>query len=113
MVRRRTVTVPFSQLKMQIARVLKEEGYIKEYVKTGDEKKAFLVVTLKYLDGESVIHEVTRISKPSRRHYESAAEMRSVIGGLGISIVTTSLGIMTDKKARSQHVGGEVLCHVW
>lgn len=112
-VRKRTVTVPFSQLKMQIARVLKEEGYIKEYEKTGDDIKPVILVTLKYFNGEPVIRSITRVSSPGKRHYEGKEAIRSVIGGLGISILTTSSGIMTDRQARSKGVGGEVLCHVW
>lgn len=113
MVRRRTVAVQYSAVKMEIARVLKEEGYVKDYARVDDGEKASLVVTLKYVDGESVIHELTRISKPGKRHYEASHMLRPVIGGLGAAIVTTSSGIMTDKAARSKGIGGEVICHVW
>lgn len=113
MVRRRTVTVPYSHVKMEIARVLKEEGFVRDYLKEESDKKSFLTVTLKYVDGEAAIHELTRISKPSKRHYEGAHMLRPVIGGLGTAIITTSSGIMTDKKARTLGVGGEVICHVW
>lgn len=113
MVRKRSVTVPFSRLKLEMARVLKEEGYIKDFEQQEQDQKPYLVIFLKYLNGEAVIHEITRVSTPGRRHYEGARELRPVIGGLGISIVTTSRGIMTDRDARRHSVGGEVLCHVW
>ena len=114
MVSKRAVTVPFSKMKMGVAQVLKEEGFIKDYKKTDDDSvKNSLTIYLKYVDGESVIHEITRVSKPGRRHYENLKNMEPVIGGLGISVLTTNAGIITDKKAKKLSVGGEVVCHVW
>lgn len=114
LVSKRTVTVPCSKMKMGIAEVLKSEGFIKDFKRVENEDgKADLTVYLKYVDGESVIHEITRISKPGRRHYENLRTMDTVIGGLGISILSTNAGIMTDKSARKKMVGGEVLCRVW
>ena len=82
---KRSVTVPFSQMKMGIAEVLKDEGFIKDFKKEdGERNRSFLTIFLKYVDGESVIHEITRKSKPGRRHYENLKNMESVIGGLGI-----------------------------
>jgi small subunit ribosomal protein S8 len=113
MIGKRSVTAPSSGLKVSIANVLKAEGYIKEFEQIEEDGKLFLTVHLKYVNGEPAIHEITRISKPSRRHYERSDKLKSVIGGLGISIITTSSGVMTDQKARKLSVGGEVLCHVW
>lgn len=110
--RKRVVKVPFSNEKLNIAKVLKEEGYIKEYQKT-EEGMPSLEIHLKYVAGEPAVHEIKRVSRPGRRHYESLRNMQTVTGGLGISILSTNKGIMTDRKARELSVGGEVLCHVW
>jgi len=113
-VNKRSATVPSSNLKVEIARVLKDEGYIKDYAKKSDERgRVSLTVTFKYVDGVSPIHEIKRISKPGRRHYEGMTCMKPVIGGLGIKILTTNAGIITDQKAKKMLVGGEVICHVW
>jgi small subunit ribosomal protein S8 len=102
-------------MKMGVAQVLKEEGFIRDFKKIEGERnvKGILEISLKYVDGESVIHEIRRISRPGRRHYEDLKNMESVIGGLGVSILSTNAGIVTDKKAKKLSVGGEVLCHVW
>jgi len=114
MVSKRSVTVPFSSMKMGIADVLKEEGFIRDFeTNDGERNQKFLIVHLKYVDGQSVINKITRISTPGRRHYESLRKIKPVIGGLGISVLSTNLGIVTDKKARRLSVGGEVICHVW
>ena len=113
MVGKRSVTVPHSNMKQAIAEVLKSEGYIRDYNVTDEEGKARLNIIFKYLNGESAIHELKRISKAGRRHYERVNGIESVIGGLGISILTTSRGLMTDKQAVKAGVGGEVVCHVW
>lgn len=114
LVSKRTVTVPFSNMKMGVAQVLKDEGFIRAFNKTdGERNRSFLTINLKYVKGESVIHELTRKSTPGRRRYEKMKNMEKVIGGLGISILSTNRGIVTDKKARKLSVGGEVLCHVW
>lgn len=110
----RSVRVPHSNLKQEIARVLKEEGYIKDFAKEPAEgNKAYLTVLLKYVDGESPFHEIKRVSKPGRRHYAGLNDVKPVVGGLGISILSTNKGIITDQKAKQLAVGGEVLCTVW
>ncbi len=109
------VTVPFSKMRVGVAEVLKDEGFIRDFERTdGERNRSFLTIFLKYASGgESVIHEIKRISKPGRRRYENLKNMEPVIGGLGISILSTNIGIITDKAARKKSVGGEVLCHVW
>ena len=112
-VNKRSAAVPSSNLKMEIARVLKDEGYIKDFAKVSDERgRESLTVTFKYVDGESVIHEITRKSTPGRRLYMSANDLKPVIGGLGITILTTNQGVIANKKAKSLKVGGEVICEV-
>ena len=113
MVKRRTVALQHSNMREAIALVLKNEGFIRDFKKTQEDNKAVLTVVLKYVDGESAINEITRISTPGRRQYERSNDMTSVIGGLGISILTTSKGVMTDKQATQQGIGGEVICHIW
>jgi small subunit ribosomal protein S8 len=113
MVHKRTVTAQHSMLKQQIAEVLKQEGYIKDFAVEADGEKRTIKLFLKYVNGETVIHEITRISKPSRRYFERKNNLTSVVGGLGISILTTNQGVLTDQKARTLNVGGEVICHVW
>ncbi len=110
----RTVEAPFSTVRLAIARILKEEGFIKDYtvLEDGPVHKS-IKVSLKYVQGESVIHEIVRISKPSRRFYTGIDELKPVIGGLGVSILTTSKGILTHKEAKRLHVGGELMCTVW
>jgi small subunit ribosomal protein S8 len=110
---KRAVVAPYSRLKFEIAQILKDEGFIKDVAVEDLEGKKQLKIALKYVKGESVIHEIDRISTPGRRHYVGHKGFRPVIGGLGVSIVTTNRGIMTNKKARQQGVGGEVLCTVW
>lgn len=108
------VEAPASRLNEEICRVLKQEGYINEFERTDDSKQGVLRIKLKY-DGERtpIITGIRRVSKPSLRVYTGKREVRLVRSGLGISIVTTSLGVMTDRQARKQNVGGEVLCEVW
>ena len=111
---KRVVVAPFSNEKVGILAVLKEEGFIKDYQKIEDEKnKAVLKIHLKYVNGEPVIHELTRISKPGRRAYSAVNNITPVIGGLGIAILSTNKGIVSDKDARKLMVGGEVICSVW
>ena len=109
------VTTSHSRIKHQIANILKDEGFIRnvhvEEVENSVHK--VLKIDLKYISGESVIHEIKRISKPGRRVYEGKRALSPVIGGLGIAILTTSRGIMTNKAAKHFAVGGEVLCTVW
>ena len=109
-----TVDIPASNMKKSIAQILVEEGYIKSYTVVDDGKQGTIRVTLKYLaNKQKVIRGIRRISKPGLRIYASCEEMPKVMNGLGIAIVSTSKGIMTDKAARAQHVGGEVIAFVW
>ena len=104
--------MPSSKLKVEVARVLKEEGYISEFA-VAEGAKPELTVTLKYFEGKSVIESIKRISKPSLRQYKGKGELPKVADGLGIAIVSTSRGVMTDRAARQAGVGGEVLCTVF
>ncbi len=109
-----TVDIPASNMKKAIADILVNEGYIKSYTVVEDGKQGIIRVTLKYLPGKKkVITGIRRVSKPGLRIYASAAEMPRVLNGLGIAIVSTSKGLMTDKSARAQHIGGEVIAFVW
>jgi small subunit ribosomal protein S8 len=106
--------VQHSKMKREIARILKESGYIKgyeEFDKPGNKK--YLKVELKYVNGEPAITTIERYSRPGRRLYFAATEIPKVLGGLGAGILTTSRGLMTDREARSQNVGGELVCRVW
>ena len=112
--RHETVDIPNSKMKEAIAEILLEEGYIKSFQLIDDGTQGVIRVTLKYLPGkEKAIQGLRRVSKPGLRVYAGADELPQVLRGLGIAIISTSKGIMTDKKARAQHVGGEVLAFVW
>ena len=109
-----TVDIPASNLKKSIAEILLEEGYIKNFQIVEDGKQGIIRVTLKYAQGkQKVIHGLRRVSKPGLRIYSNCEDMPRVMNGLGIAIVSTSKGVMTDKKARQNNVGGEVLAFVW
>ena len=109
-----SVDVPGSTLKIELAKILKTEGYIRNFKFLKDGKQGILRVYLKYGAAQSnVIYKIKRISKPSRRVYVKCKEIKPVYNGLGIAILSTSKGVMTDKKARQEKVGGELLCHVW
>ena len=109
-----TVDIPASNIKLAIANILLEEGYIKEVKKIDDEKQGVIRLTLKYTANKKpVISGIKRISKPGLRVYAGAGDMPKVLGGLGIAIISTSQGIMTDKKARKLGIGGEVMAYVW
>ena len=109
-----TVDVPASNLKKSIAEILLQEGYIKNYQVVEDGKQGIIRITLKYAQGkQKVIHGLRRVSKPGLRIYTNCEDMPRVMNGLGIAIVSTSKGVMTDKKARQANVGGEVLAFVW
>ena len=109
-----TVDVPASKLKKSIAQILLEEGYIKSYEIVEGNTQGIIRITLKYLPTkEKVITGLRRVSKPGLRVYAGAEELPQVLRGLGIAIISTSKGVMTDKKAREAHVGGEVLAFVW
>ncbi len=112
--RYKEVSVPASKLKCEIARILKEEGFIKDYKLVKDDKQGTIVLTLKYGDHkERVITGLKRISKPGLRVYAKNDEIPKVLNGLGIAIISTSKGIMTDKQARKENIGGEVLAYIW
>lgn len=108
-----SVEVPASKIKLGIANILLEEGYIASVEQIEDNKQGVLKITLKYAAKKSVISGIKRISKSGLRIYSDAENMPKVLGGLGIAIVSTSKGLMTDKKARKENVGGEVLAYVW
>jgi small subunit ribosomal protein S8 len=108
-----TVDVPASNMKKSIAKILLEEGYIKNYQLIDDGTQGIIRITLKYNGTEKAITGLRRVSKPGLRQYAGAEEMPKVLNGLGIAIVSTSKGVMTDKAARKAHVGGEVLAFVW
>ena len=109
-----TVDVPASNLKKDIAKILLDEGYIKSYTVEEDGKQGMIHITLKYLGKkQSAISGLKRVSKPGLRIYAGTEELPKVLKGLGIAIVSTSKGVMTDKKARELHIGGEVLAFVW
>ena len=115
MVSKSFVTAPYSKMRHSIAQILKDAGFITDFVilnADSDVKKALKVV-LKYVDGEAVIHEIQRVSKPGRRVYAGNKEIKPVISQLGISILTTSRGVMAHQKAKKLAVGGEVICTVW
>ena len=109
-----TVNIPNSKFRARILDVLKEEGYISDYKFISDKKKlGFLVVNLKYTNGSPVIKEITRVSKPGRRIYSKADSIPKIQNGLGIAIVSTSMGIMSDNDARLKNIGGEIICRVF
>ena len=108
-----TVSMPASRLKLEILNVLKNEGYISEYEKIEDGKQGIIKVTLKYVEKTRVIKGLKRISKPGLRVYAKSSELPKVLNGLGIAIISTSNGIMTDREARQQKLGGEVIALVW
>ncbi|MDP2168319.1 MAG: 30S ribosomal protein S8 [Thermodesulfovibrionales bacterium] len=107
------VDMPASRMKLDMAKLLKEEGFIKAYKVQKDKKQGVLRLTLKYADGTSIISGLKRISKPGRRVYVGSHRIPKVMGGVGIAIVTTSKGILSDTSCRREGVGGEVLCYVW
>ena len=113
MSRKQSVDMPSSKLKLSVAKVLEQEGYIAGYRHDENAVKPRLQIDLKYFEGKPVIAEIERISKPSLRRYAGKDDLPSVRGGLGVAIVSTSSGVMTDRAARAAGVGGEVLCTVF
>ena len=108
------VDIPASRMKINLARILKDEGYIRNFKFIKDEKQGILRVHLKYADSrQGAITGAKRVSRPGRRVYVGHGEIPRVMSGLGISIVSTSKGVMTDRQARKEHTGGELLCSVW
>lgn len=109
-----TVDIPASKMKKAIAQILVDEGYIKAYIIIDDDKQGVIRVSLKYGEGKSqVITGLRRVSKPGLRIYSNVEDMPKVMKGLGVAIISTSKGIMTDREARKQNVGGEVLAFIW
>ncbi|MCJ7664761.1 MAG: 30S ribosomal protein S8 [Desulfobacterales bacterium] len=114
MVKKAEVEIPSSKMKAVIAKILKQEGYIKGYEVIPDNKQGILKLKLKYDDqANCVIVDLQRVSKPSRRVYVAKDEIPSVLSGMGIAILSTSKGMMTDRAARQAGVGGEIICYVW
>ena len=112
--RHKSVDIPCSNIKKEIAKILLDEGYIKGYDVVEDDKQGIIKIDLKYSqDGQRVISGLKRISKPGLRVYVKCDDVPKVLGGLGIAIISTSKGIITDKMARQEKVGGEVICYVW
>jgi len=108
------VSIPASNLKISLAKILKDEGFIEDYKVLKDDVQGTIVVTLKYGENkERVITGLKRISKPGLRVYAKANEVPKVLNGLGIAVISTSRGVMTDKEARKENLGGEVLCYIW
>jgi small subunit ribosomal protein S8 len=109
-----SVDIPGSKLKIELVKVLKNEGFVRNYKFMKDSKQGILRVYLKYGQGQSsVIMGIERVSKPGRRVYVKSKDIKPVLNGMGISILSTSRGIITDKTARHEKVGGEILCNVW
>ena len=110
-----TTSIPATRMTLSIARVMKQEGFIADFEETGENIDRRLVVALKYegKNRQSIIKRLKRVSKPGLRVYSNSKELPRVLGGIGIAIISTSQGIMTDREARKQGVGGEVLCYIW
>lgn len=108
-----SVEMPGSKLKAAVAKVLQEEGYIEQYSASADSGKPRLSIDLKYFNGKPVIAEIDRVSRPGLRSYKGKSDLPSVRAGLGVAIISTSRGVMTDRAARAAGVGGEVLCTVY
>ena len=112
MVQKTSVVMPSSKLKVAIAQVLKDEGYVDSFSVVGEATKPQLEVVLKYYAGRPVIEHIERVSRPGLRIYKGRHDIPNVMNGLGVAIVTTPKGVMTDRKARQAGIGGEVLCYV-
>jgi small subunit ribosomal protein S8 len=114
MVRHSTVDIPASNLKRSIAEIMKQEGFIKDYDYIQDQKQGIIRIHLKYGKGsQRIISGLKRISKPGLRVYAGKDELPTVLGGLGVAVISTSHGVMTDREARKTGYGGEVLCYIW
>ncbi len=108
-----SVDIPGANIKIEMAKVLKSEGYIRNYKFVRDGKQGILRVYLKYQGPTSTIYKIERVSKPSRRVYVKANDIKPVYNGTGIAILSTSKGLMTDRQAKAENVGGEILCKIW
>ena len=114
MAEKKIVSLPHSKIKSEVARLLKQEGFISDFSVEDDNGKSILNLFLKYtIEREPVIQGLRRISKPSCRRYANAEEVPRVLGGIGIAILSTSSGLMTDSEAREKNIGGEILCYIW
>lgn len=111
--RHKRVDIPASNLKREISKILADQNFINGFNEISDNKQGVIRINLKYTDGVSAITGLSRISKPGLRVYVPADQIPRVLNGLGIAIISTSKGLMTDKEARHQNIGGEVLCHIW
>jgi len=108
------VDIPASRMKISLARIFKDEGFIKNYKVIKDNRQGILRVYLKYADQQqALIQGIRRVSKPGRRVYAGSEELPKVQGGLGVAVISTSKGVVSDRQARKMHVGGEVLCEIW
>jgi small subunit ribosomal protein S8 len=107
------VDIPSSKLKMRMAEILKDEGFIKNFRIIEDNKQGTLRVYLKYVGSEKIISGIVRVSRPGRRIYVTNDKIPTILGGMGVAILSTSAGVMTDRQVRKQHLGGEVLAYVW
>ncbi|HOF03269.1 MAG TPA: 30S ribosomal protein S8 [Atribacterota bacterium] len=107
------IEIPSSKIKLEVARILKEEGYILDYHYKEDHKQGIIIIFLKYSGRQRIITNLKRISKPGLKVYVKKDDIPEVLGGLGISILSTSKGIMTGREAKKRHFGGEVLCYIW
>ena len=115
MARHQTTQIPSTRMTRSIAQVLKQEGFIADFEETGEGIKKYLLVSLKYNSKTKAptIHKLQRVSRPGLRVYRNRKELPRVLGGIGVAIISTSSGVMTDREARRQGVGGEVLCYIW
>ncbi|HSE03327.1 MAG TPA: 30S ribosomal protein S8 [Methylomirabilota bacterium] len=107
------VDIPSSKLKLRMAEILKDEGFIKNFRVIEDNKQGTLRVYLKYAGSEKIISGIVRVSRPGRRIYVTKDKIPTILGGMGVAILSTSAGVMTDRQVRKQHLGGEVLAYVW
>ncbi|HSL49086.1 MAG TPA: 30S ribosomal protein S8 [Candidatus Deferrimicrobiaceae bacterium] len=107
------VDIPSSKLKLRMAEILKDEGFIKNFRIIEDNKQGTLRVYLKYAGSEKIISGIVRVSRPGRRIYVTKDKIPTILGGMGVAILSTSAGVMTDRQVRKQHLGGEVLAYVW
>jgi small subunit ribosomal protein S8 len=113
LIRAEKVDIPASRIKLELAKILKEDGFIRAYKILKDKKQGILRLTLKYVDNENVISGLKRVSKPGRRVYVGKNEIPRVMGGVGIAVLTTPRGILSDRACRRDGIGGEVICYVW
>lgn len=107
------VDIPSSKLKLRMAEILKDEGFIKNFRVIEDNKQGMLRVYLKYAGSEKIISGIVRVSRPGRRIYVTKDKIPTILGGMGVAILSTSAGVMTDRQVKKQHLGGEVLAYVW